>query len=296
MKDLFGACIQSPSGGVVTPAYVDETLNAAADPVDLVVLPELCTVPYFPLERGSRDAADAVPLDGPEIAAFGSVAKKHGCHLMLGTYLQEGARRFNAALLVGPDGSILEGHTSAGGEARSFHKMHLCDVQLPGADFCESSYFDEGDEYVVWQTPFGCVGALVCYDRHFPEAWVTLRAMGAEIICVPTTSPIQVEVSFHAEMQAMSLQQSVYALTANRVGVEVLRTSGRRTEFLGSSCITGPFGECLISAEPRQPRAMVSTQLTADHLEAVRRSHQFHEHRRPATYVGASTRAQEAAA
>lgn len=287
MRDLRAACIQSPLGGVVTPQYVDDVLSDADASLELVVLPELATTPYFPLEAGSRDAQHPLALDGAEVAAFGAVARKHACHLMLGVYLAEDERRFNAAVLLGPDGEIQAGHTSRGGRARSFHKVHLCDVQLPGVSFCESEYFDAGDEYVVWDTPFGCVGALICYDRHFPEAWVALRELGAEIVAVCTTSGLNMLGTFVPEMQAMSLQQSVYALTANRVGVEVLATSGRRTEFLGESCITGPRGEPIAAAPPRVEHPLVEAELEAAGLEEIRAAHQFHEHRRPATYAAA---------
>ncbi|MGI8559411.1 MAG: carbon-nitrogen hydrolase family protein [Solirubrobacteraceae bacterium] len=286
MRDFRGACVQTPPGGLITATYLDETLKAVPDPPDFVVLPELCVCPYFPLEPDSEDARTPLLLDGPEIGAFGSVAKKHRCHIMLGMYLREGKRRFNAAVLLGPGGSILEGRTSTDRQVRSFHKVHLCDNKIPGADFCESSYFEAGEEYVVWYTPVGCVGVIICYDRHFPEAWVTLREMGAEIICVCTAAGLEVEPSFVAEVQAMSLQQSVYALMANRVGVEALRTSARRTEFLGGSCITGPFGECLVAAPPRQHQAIITAELSAEHLESVRGFTLFHENRRPTTYLG----------
>jgi predicted amidohydrolase len=287
MKDLRAACIQSPAGGLVTPEYVQRVLSDAGERLDLVVLPELGTVPYFPLEPGSLDAEHPVRLDGPEVAAYGAVARERRCHLMLGVYLADGDRRFNSAVLLGPDGSPQTGRTSRGGRARAYHKVHLCDVQLPQASFCESDYFDPGEEYVVWDTAFGCVGALVCYDRHFPEAWVALRGLGAEVVGVCTTSGTNMEQAFVAEMQAMSLQQSVYALTANRVGTEVLRTSGRRTEFLGSSCITGPFGETVTAAPMLEEHPIVVADLDAGWLESVRSAHQFHEHRRPTTYAGA---------
>lgn len=296
MRDLLAACIQSPPGGLIEPEYVDAVLARADDTPELVVLPELGTTPYFPLEPGSRDAETAVALDGPEVAAFGAVAHEHGCHLMLGFYLADGGRRFNAAVLLGPDGRVLTGRGSRGGRARSYRKVHLCDVQLPSASFCESDYFDAGDEYVVWDTPFGCVGALVCYDRHFPEAWVALRELGAEIVAVCTTSGLNMEDAFVAEMQAMSLQQSVYALTANRVGVEVLRTSGRRTEFLGESCVTGPFGEVLAAAPARTEHPLVATRLDAGALERIRAAHQFHEHRRPSTYAAAQRQEEKSTA
>jgi beta-ureidopropionase len=287
MRDLRAACIQSPPGGLVTPEYVDDVLTRTGEKLELVVLPELGTAPYFPLETGSRDAEHPVPLGGAEVGAFGAVAREHGCHLMLGFYLVDGGRRFNAAVLLGPDGEPQPGRTSRGATARSYRKVHLCDVQLPEASFCESEYFGAGDEYLVWDTPFGCVGTLICYDRHFPEAWVALRELGVEIVGVCTTSGLNMEGAFVAEMQAMSLQQSVYALTANRVGVEVLRTSGRRTEFLGASCITGPFGEQLAVAPMRTEHEIVTAELAAEGLERIRAAHQFHEHRRPSTYAAA---------
>ena len=293
MHDLRAACVQPPPGGLITPEYVDAVLAGQQDRLDLVVLPEMGTVPYFPVEEGSRDAELAVPLDGPEVAAFGDVARAHGCHLMLGVYLAEGERRYNGAVLFGPDGRILEGRTSDGGTARSYHKVHLCDVQLSVASFCETAYFDAGERYVVWDLPFGCVAALICYDRHFPEAWVTVREMGAEIVGVPTTSGLNMEHAFAVEMCAMSLQQSVYAITPNRVGVEELRTTGKRTEYLGNACITGPFGEIVAAAPQRTDTPIVTGELSADGLERIRAAHMFHEHRRPETYAGAGTTPQE---
>lgn len=285
MNNISIACIQTPSGGVATPSYVDDVLRKANSRFDLVVLPELCTVPYFPLEPDSLDANSPITIDGAEIAEFGEVARAHQCHMMLGIYLSDGERRFNAAVLLGVEGKPLVGRTNGESEARSFHKVHLCDVQLPHADFCESSYFEAGDGYVVWDLPFGCIGVLICYDRHFPEAWIALREMGAEIICVCTTSPLSAESYFVAEIQGMAVQQSVYAAVANRVGHEVLRTSGRHTEFLGSSFIVGPVGEVLASAPARENVPMVSAELAAQPLEDIRAAHQFHEHRRPETYV-----------
>jgi predicted amidohydrolase len=296
MRDVVAACIQTPPGGVATPEYVDDVLGGAAERVELAVLPELCTVPYFPLEEGSRDAEAPVRIDGPELAAFGDVARRHGCHLAIGVYLADGERRFNAAVLLGPNGVPCTGRTSRGGTARSYHKVHLCDVQLPASRFCETAYFAAGDDYVVWDLPFGCVGMLICYDRHFPEAWVAVRDMGAEIVCVPTTSGMHMEPSFVAEIQGMSLQQSVYALQANRVGVEELRTTGRRTEFLGGSCITGPIGEVLAAATYGEDEPLVSATLRTEPLEHYRLAHQFHEHRRPDTYVTAGASRQETTA
>lgn len=284
MKDVSVACIQTV-GGVATPEYVDTVLASSTAPVQLAVLPELSNVPYFPLETNSADAQTAVAIDGPEIAAFGEVARRHQCYLMLGVYLSDGDRRFNAAVLLGKDGKVAAGRTQRGESASSFYKVHLCDVNLPSAVFCETAYFSAGRDYVVWDLPFGSVGVLICYDRHFPEAWVTLREMGAEIVCVCTTSPLTASSYFVPEMQAMAAQQSVYAAIANRVGSQVLRTSGRETEFLGASLIAGPGGEIVAAAAPREPMPIVQAILKALPLDEMRFAHQFHERRRPDTYV-----------
>jgi N-carbamoylputrescine amidase len=284
MKNVSVACIQTISG-VATPEYVDNILSTGAAHVELAVLPELCNVPYFPLELNSADAGLAVRLDGPEIRAFGDVTRRRQCYLMLGVYLSDGAQRFNAAVLLGKNGEVVAGRTQSGRAASSFRKVHLCDVNLPSAVFCESAYFAAGNDYVVWDLAFGRIGVLICYDRHFPEAWVALREMGAEIVCVCTTSPLSASAYFVAEIQAMAAQQSVYAACANRVGRQVLRSSGHEAEFLGSSVIAGPDGEIIASAPPREPVAMVQAVLNAKPLDDIRGAHQFHEHRRPDTYI-----------
>lgn len=285
MRDLTAACIQPPLGGIVTPEYLDEAL-ASLPSVDLVVLPELCNVPYFPLEPGSLDAEEHVTPDGPLVAAFGEVARKYGCHLMLGVFLGDGQSRWNSAVLLGPHGQALEGRASHGGTANRFDKIHLCDVQMPPkVSFCETSYFEPGNDFVVWDTPLGSLGVLICYDRHFSDAWTSMRAMGAEIVCVCTTSPASTEPTFVAEIQGMALQLSVFVAMANRVGAETLRTSGLTTEFLGSSCIVDPEGKVLAAAAPRAPQPVVAAELHADLLDRARRQNQFWEHRRPDTYV-----------
>lgn len=289
MKNFVAACIQTPLGRIVTPEYVDSVLRGVEGHVDLVVLPELCMVPYFPLESDSLDAEFPVTIDGPQISEFGEVARSHQCHLMLGVYLVDGDRRFNSAVLLGPDGHLMRGRTTNTVAVSSYHKVHLCDVKLPSAVFCESSYFEPGGDFVVWDTSLGCIAVLICYDRHFPEAWVAVRELGAEIVCVCTTSPVSTEPSFVAEIQAMALQQSVYAVVANRVGEEVLRTSGRRTEFLGASCIVGPVGDVLAVAPARMNVPIVIAELETQSLEVIRAGHQFHEHRRPDTYVQTPT-------
>jgi predicted amidohydrolase len=102
---------------------------------------------------------------------------------------------------------------------------------------------------------------------------------------VCTTSPLSASSYFVPEIQGMAVQQSVYAAVANRVGQQVLRPSGRRTEFLGSSVIAGPLGEILALAPARDIRPAVGAKLAANQLRDIRAAHQFHERRRPDTHI-----------
>jgi predicted amidohydrolase len=286
MRNLRAAVIQSPPGKVVTPEYVDRVLDQV-EHAELVVLPELSTVPYFPVERKSRDADDPAALGGALIDSFGAVARSHACHMMLGAYLGIDGMSANSAVLLDPSGQCALGRTSRGGTALAFQKVHLCDVESHDGVFLESDYFRAGDEYIVWDTPFGVVGVLICYDRHFSEAWTSLRVMGAEIVCVCTTSPASTQPTFVAEMQAMALQQSVFVAVANRVGREVLETSGKETTFLGASCIIDPEGHVLEAAPPHDPVSIVTADLRAERLTEIRNQNLFWTHRRPATYIAA---------
>ena len=247
--------------------------------------PRFATLPYFPLETDSRDAASPISLDGEFLAAFGDVARSHACYLMVGAYLADAARRWNAAFLIDPKGHLAVGRTSRAGSTRSFNKIHLCDIQSASANFCESSYFDAGNEYVIWDTPLARIAVLICYDRHFADAWASIVAMGAEVVCVCTTSPVSAEPIFVPQMQAMAFMHSVYVAMANRVGHEVLSTSGTSTEFLGSSCVISPEGHVLAVAAAREPQTSITADLTADLLTEVQNRNQFRERRRLDTYI-----------
>lgn len=283
MRQTAAAAVQPASGQLMTPRRVTEAL-AAMGGAELVVLPEIAHVPYFPLEPDSPHAADAVALDSPLVDDYRQVAKDNDCHLVLSLYLEESSGRANAVVLIDPSGQLLSARTSRGRHASRYRKVHLCDVQAPDTQFSESAYFEAGDEYACWDTDLGIIGVLTCYDRHFSDAWRTLRAMRTEIMCVPTTSPARVAPTFVPELQAMALQHNVFVACANRVGRETLTASGRTAEFLGSSCIIGPSGVVLASSPGREDSFGVRATLEPDDLIQARKQSGLESHRRPDTY------------
>ncbi len=282
MKRVRAACIQVGPGGAGA-GDVRETLKLAGK-VDLVLLPEISHLPYFPVEWPSSYADKAVTHEDPLVLEFQAVAAEFKSHIILPLYLTEGHARYNSAILIGPDGNLMEGKDPTGNRKWSYHKCHLINIQTQKARFYESRYFSPGRGPVLWETTLGKIGILICYDRHFPEAWRTLRILGAEIICVPIASPILSEEWFVAEIQTMAMQQGVYALAANRAGIETLESSGLTTEYVGLSCIVSPDGKILATAGKSQPGAMVAAELDFDRLSQVRHEYTYLEDRRPETY------------
>ncbi|HMJ66716.1 MAG TPA: carbon-nitrogen hydrolase family protein [Candidatus Binatia bacterium] len=138
--------------------------DAARQHADLVVLPE--TLTYYGLGKTYADCAEAVP--GPSTEYFGGLAKKHNCYIVAGLLERDGHLIYNVAALVGPDGKFV-------GKYRK--------VALPRSEI--SGGITPGSEYPIFDTRFGKLGMMVCYDGFFPEVARQLSVRGAEVIAWP---------------------------------------------------------------------------------------------------------------
>jgi predicted amidohydrolase len=138
--------------------------KAAAQKADFVVLPE--TLTFYGTGLTMAECAETIP--GPSTEYFGSLAKKHDLYLVAGLIEREGHLIYNVAVLIGPDGSV----------AGKYRK-----VCLPRSEI--EAGIQPGDEYPIFQTRFGRVGMMVCYDGFFPEVARELSNRGAEVIAFP---------------------------------------------------------------------------------------------------------------
>jgi len=138
--------------------------QAAKQKADLVVLPETLTYCGTGLTR--EEVAEPVP--GPSTEYFGKLARDHDLYLVAGLYERAGHLIYNVAVLIGPDGQV---H----GKYRK--------VTLPTGEGDRG--VAPGEDYPVFQTRFGKVGMMVCYDGFFPEVARRLTCNGAEVIAWP---------------------------------------------------------------------------------------------------------------
>jgi predicted amidohydrolase len=144
-------------------AFVPLIEDAARQRADLVVLPEVLT-----FGSGSTYAGVSEPIPGPSTQFFGELAKKHHLHLVAGLMERDGPLIYNVAVLLSPEGRLL-------GKYRK-----IC---LPRGEI--EAGITPGHDYPVFQTSFGTVGLMVCYDGFFPEVARELSNRGAEVIAFP---------------------------------------------------------------------------------------------------------------
>ncbi len=227
MSALTAAAIQTaPIFGDVSGNVARALARVPAD-CRLAVLPELCTTGY---QFASRDEAIAlaepVPA-GPACQAFRDFAARRDTTLVAG--LAELARDadgrervFNSAALFRPDGTWAV-----------YRKVHLF--------LDEKDLFAPGDRgFPVFPACGTTVGLMICFDWLFPEAARTLALAGATLLCHPANLVLP---HCPEAMITRCLENRVFAVTANRVGVE--HRAREELRFIGLSQIVSPRGERL---------------------------------------------------
>ena len=140
---------------------------------DIVCYPEdlqgIAHYGYF-LDDPELFAGFVETVPGPTTDRIAEIAGRYKMHIVFGIFEREGATLYNTAVLVGRNGEIIG----------KYHKVHL-----PAS---EKWSITPGDGFPVFETDFGTVGILICYDILFPEAARSLSLNGAEILFNPTMS------------------------------------------------------------------------------------------------------------
>lgn len=138
--------------------------EAARQRADLLVLGETITR----AGTGLSFEETAEPVPGPSTEFFGALAKKHDLHIVVPIVERERHLIYNTAALVGPDGKMIGKYRKA---------------TLPGGEWDKG--LAPGSEYPAFQTRFGKVGMMICFDGFFPEVARRLALNGAEVIAFP---------------------------------------------------------------------------------------------------------------
>ena len=219
-----------------------ETLirQAAAAGANIVVTQELFLTPYFCTVQNPAFFDLADPLPGPVTDRLGKLASELGIVLISSLFEHRGPGLYhNTAAIHDADGSLMG----------FYRKSHI--PQDPG--FEEKFYFTPGDSgWPVWDTKFGKIGVLICWDQWYPEAARLMALGGAQILIYPTAIGwLEAEKSTLGDAQhcawetvqrGHAVANGCYLAAVNRTGHE------GETEFWGRSFIANPYGEIIAKA------------------------------------------------
>ena len=221
----------------VTMEKAEKMVKEAADNgADIVVLPEMFNCPYD--KKYFKPFAKAE--NGESVAAMSAWAKEKGIILVGGSIPEPaGEKLYNTCFVFDENGEIIAKH----------RKAHLFDVDIEGGiRFKESNNFTPGNEITVFDTKFGKMGVMVCFDIRFPELSRAMANRGAQVIFCPaqfnmTTGPKHWELS----VRARAMDNELFF-----VGASAARYEGFNYECWGHSTVVSPFGMVLASCDEKE--------------------------------------------
>lgn len=208
---------RSPSESVA--AFCRLVEQAADRKPDIVCLPEGITV----VGTGKTYAEVAEPIPGPTTETLGALAKKLRCYIVAGIYERSGGVVYNTAVLVGRDGRLVG----------AYRKTHLPREEIEGG-------ITPGDAYPVFETDFGTLGILICWDVQFPEPARALALAGAEVVLLPIWGGSEVLA------KARAIENHVFLVTSS---------------YDMKTFIVDPAGGVLAEATPQEPVALAELHL-----------------------------------
>ncbi len=226
-------------------ARIDEAARAGAQ---IVSTQELFRSRYFCQTEDHDHFRLAESIPGPSTEALTKLAAARGIVIVASLFERRSAGLFhNTAVVIDADGSL----------RGSYRKMHIPDDPL----FYEKFYFTPGDlGFRAFDTRFGRIGVLICWDQWYPEAARLTALQGAQILFYPTAigwQPPEKEeygerqhASWETIQRGHAIANGLYVAVTNRVGHEPTPAGhpGEGIEFWGQSFIADPSGQLLARA------------------------------------------------
>ena len=240
----------------------------------IICLQELYRSVYFPQQERIDASCFAEIIPGESTETFSALAKKYDAVILIPIFEKAGDKYYNSVAVVNSDGELLP----------IYRKTHIPHDPL----FYEKNYFEEGNiGFKVYETKYGKIAPLICYDQWFPEAARVVTLMGADIIFYPTAigwiageeNPSEGDWhdAWETVMRGHAIANGVHVAAVNRVGQE------GSLRFWGSSFVCDSFGKVLARAGSSAEEALV-VEVDLDMNREVRAGWGFLRNRRPQTY------------
>jgi N-carbamoylputrescine amidase len=249
---LQHACGASPAANLRRTLALAE--KAARQGANIICTQELFRSQYFCQAEKHEYFSLAEAIPGPSTRAFQALARKHGVVVIASLFERRASGLYhNTAVIIDADGRLVG----------RYRKMHIPDDPL----YYEKFYFTPGDTgFRAWDTRFGRIGVLICWDQWYPEAARLTALQGAEILFYPTAIGWHPsEKAEHGARQhgawetiqrAHAVANGCYVAAVNRIGTE-RPEGGDGIEFWGQSFVAGTSGEIIAKAGTDREEVML---------------------------------------
>ena len=236
--------------------------------LDLIIFPECNYYEALSLEEAR---ANSETMDGRYITEMKKQARRFGVNLIPGSFAETcGEKVKNTCALIDRSGEV----------AGSYSKVHLMDA----IGIRESDAAVPGDKLGVFDTDFGRIGLMVCFDLRFPEQPRSMVLQGADIIfCAasfPTGSPLPPRTDhWDLLVQSTALLNLTWTCAVNQFG----SICGGTENPFGRSMVVDPWG--IVTASALGRRDIVYATLDMQHQKEVRGRVATWNCRRPDIYT-----------
>ncbi len=260
--------------------------QAAKQGAQVICLQELFASQYFCQAEKQDYFALAERIPGPQTEEMQSLARKLGVVIVVPVFEKRAPGLYhNSAVIIDADGEMLG----------IYRKMHIPD----DPQFYEKFYFAPGDlGFRAWETAFGTIGVLICWDQWYPEGARLTALQGAQVLFYPTaigwlppekaTYGARQQASWETIQRGHAVANGVYVAAANRHGLE--QPEGPPgLEFWGQSFVADPSGQ-IIARAPVDEDAVLLADIDPAAIEAQRHGWPFLRDRRIDAYQGITQR------
>jgi len=261
--------------------------RAAKSGAQVICLPELFKSQYFCQTEDTNNFILAESIPGPSTDAISHVAKKNNVSVVVPIFEKRSSGVYhNSLVVIDSDGKILG----------TYRKMHIPDD--PG--YYEKYYFAPGDlGYKNFDTSFGKIGTLICWDQWYPEAARLTALQGAAVLFYPTAigwHPFEKEKYGRAQYESWqtiqrghAIANGVYVAAVNRVGIEKVNDNSPGIEFWGQSFVCDPQGMIIAQASVDKEEILLA-EIDLERIEYIRHNWPFLRDRRIDSYKGITER------
>ncbi len=275
---LQHACTPDPRENLATCLAAAD--RAGKDGAQIICTQELFRSQYFCQAEKHEYFKLAEKIPGPSVEAFQKVARKRKAVVIASLFEKRAEGLYhNTAVVIDADGSFLG----------IYRKMHIPDDPL----YYEKFYFTPGDTgFRAWDTRYGRLGVLVCWDQWYPEGARLTALQGAEILFYPTaigwhpSEKAEYGTNQHGAWELIQRSHAVangcYVASVNRIGVETPE-GGDGIEFWGQSFVAGTSGQILAKASVAKPENLL-VQIDLEKVDTTRTHWPFLRDRRIDAY------------